>query len=108
MARFSVPTARDWIVELLVLAAAVATLLILARRYGASSPLVVLVFVAVLLVVLVKWHAATSAYRCPQCSTEFQIGAWRDFLSPNLVGEKYVRCPHCRQWAAMQVLTKAK
>ncbi|MGB9938882.1 hypothetical protein [Methanosarcina sp.] len=53
------------------------------------------------LALLVAWHAKNFAYLCPGCGEVFEISTLEDFLSPNGVNKKYLRCPRCgkRAWA---------
>ena len=53
------------------------------------------------LFLLVRWHARTTAYRCPKCAAEFEIEPLKDFMSPHFFDRKYLRCPACgeRAWA---------
>jgi DNA-directed RNA polymerase subunit RPC12/RpoP len=55
---------------------------------------------------LVRWHARTTAYRCPACRHEFAISAWTDFITPHLPGKKYVACPSCGKKGWARVLMK--
>lgn len=56
--------------------------------------------VARMLASLVRWHAATTGYRCPGCGHEFMISVWADFVSPHILTTKDVKCPRCgrREW----------
>jgi DNA-directed RNA polymerase subunit RPC12/RpoP len=58
------------------------------------------------LFLLVRWHARSTAYRCPVCGNEFEISTLTDLASPHAFGKKYLKCPRCgnRRW--MQVLIK--
>jgi len=60
------------------------------------------------LVLLVRWHAKNSAYECPECATQFELTAWQDFISPNLIDKKYVKCPTCNKRVSAKELTKKK
>lgn len=59
------------------------------------------------MLLLVRWHAWNSLYRCPdrRCANEFEISTWIDLLSPQWPtrggGRKYLKCPRCgsRGWA---------
>ena len=42
------------------------------------------VFVGGSLFLLVRWHAKSTAYRCPACRYEFEISVLTDFASPQL------------------------
>jgi DNA-directed RNA polymerase subunit RPC12/RpoP len=53
------------------------------------------------LTLLVAWHAKNFAYLCPGCGKVFEVSTLEDFISPNSVNKKYLRCPRCRRrsWA---------
>lgn len=55
----------------------------------------VLLAVLAVLAVVVVVHARRTAYVCTDCSHQFQISAWIDFVSPHVPGAKYLRCPDC-------------
>lgn len=61
------------------------------------------VFVGGGLYLLVRWHATSTAYRCPACGCVFGISVFADFISPQRVDKKYVKCPQCakRYWATV-------
>ena len=61
------------------------------------------VFVGGSLFLLVRWHAKSTAYRCPACRYEFDISVLTNFASPQLPGKKYLKCPQCgkRNWATV-------
>src|SRR5674536_67710 len=50
---------------------------------------------------LVAWHAENFAYICPKCGAVFEISGLKDFLGPNSITKKYLKCPKCkkRAWA---------
>jgi hypothetical protein len=52
-------------------------------------------FVAGGLYFLIRWHAKNTAYICPKCNNTFAISTLTDFLSPNLIDKKLLRCPEC-------------
>jgi DNA-directed RNA polymerase subunit RPC12/RpoP len=56
-----------------------------------------------LLLLLIRWHAANFAYRCPVCENEFEISTFKDLISPHRPATKYLRCPNCgaRDWASV-------
>ena len=60
------------------------------------------------LFLLVRWHAHHTVYRCPACSSEFEISILIDFISPHFLHKKYLKCHRCdeRVWAT--TLMKAK
>ena len=53
------------------------------------------------LVLLIVWHTKNFAYLCPGCGEVFEVSTLEDFISPNGVNKKYLRCPRCgkRAWA---------
>lgn len=73
---------------------------------GRTSPLLVLGGVVLILGLLVYWHSRTNGYRCPGCGAEFAISAWADFLSPQTLTSKYVKCPVCGRRAWMEGLVR--
>lgn len=101
-------TAKDWrkvalyiLLALLVIAVSGWLLIPLAKPIGMIVWLAVIVAGA--LFFLVKWHARSTAYRCPACGQEFEISILADFISPQVPDKKYLKCPHCgrREWAAV-------
>jgi DNA-directed RNA polymerase subunit RPC12/RpoP len=50
-----------------------------------------------LLFFLVRWHAHSYAYECPECGHKFSISTVTDFISPHYPDQKYLRCPACHQ-----------
>lgn len=50
---------------------------------------------------LVIWHTKNFAYRCPACGEVFEVSTLENFLGPNGVNKKYLKCPKCgkRGWA---------
>lgn len=55
------------------------------------------------LFLLVRWHAHSTAYRCPGCGHEFEISVLTDFISPHTAEKKYLKCPQCgkKRWATV-------
>jgi uncharacterized C2H2 Zn-finger protein len=56
------------------------------------------------LALLVRWHAKNFAYRCPRCGKVFEVSTFEDFLGPNGVNKKYLKCPICRRRAWAEIL----
>lgn len=109
MASYRKPGRRDWWKTLAFLAIYLAVL-------GLTSIYLLLSYLVALaaagLVILVSWHAKTTAYHCPKCGCEFEISIATDFLSPHGVnkegGWKYLKCPNCFNRTRMQILVKTK
>lgn len=68
------------------------------------------------LILLVRWHAKVSVYRCPNCGNEFQISTITDLISPQGVGRtedgkfygwKYLKCPCGNRMRAVLVKMKS-
>jgi uncharacterized C2H2 Zn-finger protein len=59
-----------------------------------------LMIIAGVLVLLVVWHAKNFVYLCPRCGEVFEVSKLENFISPNGVNKKYLRCPRCgkRTW----------
>ncbi len=53
------------------------------------------------LALLATWYAKNSAYLCPGCGEVFEVSKFKNFISPNAVNKKYLKCPKCRKrvWA---------
>ena len=110
MPEFRPRTPRDWIELVAVVTVAVGMLILVVTQFaprGRLVPIAAIGCVTGVLVVLVRWHAAKTGYCCANCGREFQLTAWQDFLTPNLVDSKYARCPHCGRWGSHQALVRA-
>ena len=73
--------------------------------------LVVVLAAVVVLLLFVRWHARTFAYRCRNCDNEFEISVLTDFVSPHGIGLKgdgwkLLRCPRCGRWTRARVVPK--
>jgi hypothetical protein len=75
-------------------------------RTGSTQVLLLLLPVALLLFLLVRWHARSFQYRCPQCGNVFQLSTMGDAISPNLLDVKLVRCPSCGTRSQLPPLPK--
>ncbi len=102
------PEPLDWIRNAVYLIAACAAVVGLGYWFGRPFPYVAIAGAIVILAVLVRWHAAITGYRCPDCSHEFTISAWADFLSPHMLTTKYVKCPSCGRRSWMEALVRVK
>lgn len=102
---------RDWwrvaaaiLLTLGVIGVSAAVLVPLARPIGFIIWLVV--FAGGGLLLLVKWHAEKTAYRCAACGETFEIGTLTDLVSLQYPNKKYLKCPHCGRWSWATVLMK--
>jgi len=106
--RYGEVTKKDWYQTALILLIFITTLglssVILLPGYWYFWLLIVVVGVAL----LVAWHAKNFAYCCPGCGEVFEISALEDFLGPNGVNKKYLKCPKCgkRAWAEILRIKK--
>jgi len=102
-------TKRDWwkvgAYTLLTVAIIVVTAVILipiAWPVGLVAWLAIIVSGSLFL--LVRWHAGSTAYRCPACEHEFEISVFTDLVSPHVLPDKkYLKCSQCgkRNWATV-------
>jgi hypothetical protein len=77
---------------------AVVVLFILPQVWGWTGfPALIIGALVIVTVILVRWHARNTGYRCPACDFTFVISPWTDFMSPHKSGIKMLRCPRCRQ-----------
>jgi DNA-directed RNA polymerase subunit RPC12/RpoP len=104
--RLRKPEPLDRIRNAVYLLAACGAIVGLGIWIGPVFPAVVAAGGVVILASLVRWHASTTGYRCPNCGAEFAISAWADFLSPHMVTSKYVKCRACGQRAWMEALVR--
>ena len=56
---------------------------------------VIIAISAILLIFLVRRHAASTVYACPRCGHQFKISSIKDFMSPHKGFEKWLQCPQC-------------
>ena len=56
----------------------------------------------------VAWHTKNFTYRCPSCGEVFEVSTLENFLNPNGVNKKYLKCPNCgkRDWAEILRIKK--
>jgi DNA-directed RNA polymerase subunit RPC12/RpoP len=104
------PTSRDrWktgLYILLTITVIIVTGLLLIQMFETIGLVVWLaVFVMGIMLLLVRWHAKNTAYRCRVCGHEFEISTGTDLISPHLPEKKYLRCPQCgkRSWKTVLV-----
>ena len=59
-----------------------------------------LLLAAGIVFLLVRWHVANTAFRCPGCGHVFTISASTDLWSPNFPDRQFLQCPACerRSW----------
>jgi DNA-directed RNA polymerase subunit RPC12/RpoP len=92
-------TKEDWIRTAIYLSLFVAALVIGAVLLLPDYWYGWLLLVVGGILLLVRWHAAHFAYRCPQCGHEFEITTFTDLISlqgPSRGGGwKYLKCPRC-------------
>jgi DNA-directed RNA polymerase subunit RPC12/RpoP len=104
-------TKRDWwkvggyILLTFVLIVVSATILI-RMNWPVGFVVWISVFVSGSLFLLVRWHANSTAYRCPECGYEFEISAFTDFASLQIPNKKYLKCSQCEKRNWMTVLMK--
>ena len=60
--------------------------------------------VAAALALLEALHAKNYTYICPKCGEVFEVSALKDFLGPNSINKKYLKCPKCRKRAWDEIL----
>ena len=62
-----------------------------------------LVFITGILL-LVIWHTENFAYLCPKCGKIFEVSVLQNFLGPNGINRKYLKCPKCRRQSWAEIL----
>jgi predicted RNA-binding Zn-ribbon protein involved in translation (DUF1610 family) len=101
-------TEKDWFQTTVALLIYVATLVLFSVLLLPDYWYFWLLIVLAGLAVLVAWHAKNFAYMCPKCSEVFEASALEDFLGPNGLNKKYMKCPKCgkRAWAKIMRIKK--
>jgi DNA-directed RNA polymerase subunit RPC12/RpoP len=100
------PEPLDWIRNAVYVVAACTAIVGLGYWLGRPFPALFAAVATGILAVLVRWHAASTGYRCPNCGEDFAISAWADFLTPHMLTTKYVKCPACAKRAWMEALIR--
>jgi DNA-directed RNA polymerase subunit RPC12/RpoP len=100
------PQGADGIRTAVIVGAACTAIVGMGVWLGRTYPLLVGTGVVGVLAGLVRWHAATTGYRCPECGRGFIISAWADLLSPHMLTTKYVKCPGWGRRAWMEALIR--
>lgn len=103
---FRKPGRADWMRTAAIVGTACGAIVAMAVWLGRPYPFAIGAGAAAILTLLVRWHAATTGYRCPGCGREFRISAWADMVSPHMLTTKYVKCPECGRRAWMEALRK--
>jgi len=60
-------------------------------------------------VLLARWNAAHSGYRCAHCGHQFEISTLTELVSPHGTGSggwKYLRCPRCDRLSRAKALVR--
>ena len=99
--KYGETTKRDWyrtsLILLLFIAITALSSVFLLPDYWYLWLLVIIIGI----LLLVVWHAKNFAYRCPACGEFFEVSTLENFLGPNCLNKKYLKCPRCgkRGWA---------
>jgi DNA-directed RNA polymerase subunit RPC12/RpoP len=103
-------TKEDWLKTMMYIAVFVLVIISGAIILLPSYAYIWLLLFAGSLFLLVKWHAHTFGYRCPNCGHEFAISTVTDFVSPHGLskrgGWKYLKCPQCHERIRAMVIKK--
>jgi DNA-directed RNA polymerase subunit RPC12/RpoP len=107
--RYREPNRADWIKSIVFLALYVGAItagafLLLPRGGAGAVSWAVIVLGGLLLVVW--WHSRSVAFRCANCSHEFEISLLTDLLSPHGTDWHYLKCPRCGKRTRARVLVK--
>ena len=97
-------TRSDWYGTFQVLFAFIAVIMVSSVFLLASYWYLWTMIIAGVLVLLVVWHAKNFSYLCPRCGEVFEVSKLEDFISPNGMNKKYLRCPRCGKRAWTEVL----
>lgn len=56
------------------------------------------------ILLLVIWHTKNFAHLCPKCGEVFEVSVLENFLGPNGINRKYLKCPRCRRRSWAEIL----
>jgi DNA-directed RNA polymerase subunit RPC12/RpoP len=113
MPTYRKPKRSDWSKSLIFIGVYVAVVSVTSFYLLASYWYLWLALVAGGLIILVAWHAKSTAYHCPVCGSEFEISALTDFFSPHGLTKDggvwtYLKCPVCSNRSKMEIFVKTK
>ena len=98
------------IVLLAFIATTILTALVLTPMHWPFGLLLWALVVTVSLLVVVRWHARNTMYRCPECDHLFSISTFTDLVSPHGLGRgggwKLLTCPKCGHHKKAKVYLK--
>ncbi len=80
------PVASDWLKTGLSIALAIGTTIVTIALLFPLGPIGVILCVGVAvgsMYLLLRWHARSTVYRCPDCGQEFEMSVLTDFISPH-------------------------
>jgi hypothetical protein len=92
---------RDWYGTAEVFFASIAVIVISAFFLLQDHWYLWIMIIAGSFALLLTLYAKNSAYLCPGCGEVFEVSKFKNFISPNVVNKKYLKCPRCRKrvWA---------
>ena len=97
-------TKKDWYQTALIILLFTATFVFFSILLLPDYWYLWLLMVAAGTSLLVAWHAKNFVYVCPKCGEVFEVSALKDFLGPNSITKKYLKCPKCRKRAWAEIL----
>jgi len=58
------------------------------------------------MLLFIRWHIRTFAYKCSRCGCEFEISLLTYFINPHGPGWKYLKCPECKKRSRATLVRK--
>jgi len=84
-----------WLVILFIAIIICGIIFLIPFQYPFGFIICLFLVVGMGLYLLVRWHAKTTAYICPNCEHTFAVSTLTDLLSPHTINKKVLRCPSC-------------
>jgi DNA-directed RNA polymerase subunit RPC12/RpoP len=115
MVKFRETSRKDWVKTIALISLAISAIAVGAIFLMLAYWYIWLLIVALIVLLLVRWHAKTYGYRCTKCGEEFGVSLLTELVSPHGIsiskeghsyGWYYLKCPKCGQSSKAIVIKK--
>jgi len=62
------------------------------------------IILVIIIAMLVRMRSLFSIYVCPKCKNEFTLTPIREFIFPQVMYKKFLRCPNCNKIVAAAII----
>ena len=60
--------------------------------------LLIVMVIVIFALMMLKWRTRNFDYKCKICGARFELSYLAAIMSMHMMGKRFVKCPHCRQW----------